>query len=597
MMMKRLMAVLLVWMQVALPGVGWGATRYVSPTGLTPAGFDYYYTTVNGALNAINADGDEVILEMSTAHTLPYNAAPLYSFSMRNANDSEDAENCIVTVGATGRLNRPTAGNAKDWEIKGVKFKDGTFNGVSTYYALLQSYGQTGDLTATGCIFENLSGTSGVGAGGFAYLRGAVGNTATVTFTRCKITGCKGGPAGSTIREYGYIQNLNTVWNDTDILSNGGSESDVRGGSINHLATLQNVAVTVNDLRVSNNYNVTELGWGDGVFKVENLAASGFKTTLTVNGILLNSNTAGQGPLYIGKNSDAYIWYGKFIDNTAIKNGGAFRRGGEDDDSVDAVAKLYYCYFDGNHAGTEGGAIAVNEINRSKWIELYNTTLTDNTAANGNGHTIWVSDANDLISQKSIAENVIIAGEISSGHHIYSAGNDGFDHISAIVEGGEAAISDTGATLSIISADPLLDSSGRPAANSPAINAGTLITGIHDQATPATDIAGTHVLTIPDIGAYEYPGGLYFNTSSADGGNGTRALPYNAWTDYPWTGYNLRGGAEVYFYGNLGNLDISGLTDDPNEIMVRPWDKGPHMPPSLFFLSVPPSWADVTVTR
>jgi len=90
---------------------------------------------------------------------------------------------------------------------------------------------------------------------------------------------------------------------------------------------------------------------------------------------------------------------------------------------------------------------------------------------------------------------------------------------------------------------------------------------------------------------------LYFNASAPDGGYGSKTKPYNAWTDYDFNGYNLRAGAEIFFYGKLGNLDISGLTDDPNEIAVEPWDKGPHMPPNLFFLSVPPSWADVTVTR
>lgn len=123
-------------------------------------------------------------------------------------------------------------------------------------------------------------------------------------------------------------------------------------------------------------------------------------------------------------------------------------------------------------------------------------------------------------------------------------------------------------------ADPLFASvsDARLLPASPAINAGAIIAGINDQATPATDINGTSVLTIPDIGAYEYPGGLYFSASGTDGGNGTRSLPYNAWTDYTWTGYNLRAGAEIYFQGGMGILDLSGLTDTGAKT-VKAWPR------------------------
>jgi hypothetical protein len=103
------------------------------------------------------------------------------------------------------------------------------------------------------------------------------------------------------------------------------------------------------------------------------------------------------------------------------------------------------------------------------------------------------------------------------------------------------------------------------------INDGVPVTGIHDQATPATDLNGTPVLTDPDIGAYEYPGGLYFNSAAADGGNGTKSRPYNTWADYLWTGYNLRAGAEIYLQGAMaGTLDLSGLTDT-GKISIKPW--------------------------
>lgn len=70
-----------------------------------------------------------------------------------------------------------------------------------------------------------------------------------------------------------------------------------------------------------------------------------------------------------------------------------------------------------------------------------------------------------------------------------------------------------------ISADPLfvdaLNLDFRIQSASPCINAGALATGLHDQAAPATDYAGTQVLTMPDIGAHEHvPQKLYFNANA-----------------------------------------------------------------------------------
>ena len=90
---------------------------------------------------------------------------------------------------------------------------------------------------------------------------------------------------------------------------------------------------------------------------------------------------------------------------------------------------------------------------------------------------------------------------------------------------------------------------------------------------------------------------IYFSASATAGGKGTRQFPFNAWTDFPFTGYNLRTGAEIRFSGSLGNLDISGLTDDPTTVDVKPWQRSPMMPPSMIMFSHPAGWYDVTVTR
>lgn len=98
---------------------------------------------------------------------------------------------------------------------------------------------------------------------------------------------------------------------------------------------------------------------------------------------------------------------------------------------------------------------------------------------------------------------------------------------------------------------------------SPCINAGAIVSGIHDQASPATDYAGVLVLTMPDIGAHEHvPQKLYFNANATGTvQNGTKAHPYDSFGDYAFTGYNLREGGALVLAGALGSLDLSGLTD------------------------------------
>jgi len=99
------------------------------------------------------------------------------------------------------------------------------------------------------------------------------------------------------------------------------------------------------------------------------------------------------------------------------------------------------------------------------------------------------------------------------------------------------------------------------------------IDGIHNQESPAKDVNGKLVYTLPDIGAEQVSGPLYFNASAADGGNGTKAKPFNVLPDF--TGYYLRAGAEIRLQGALGALDLSRLTDTgAKSIKVWPDKKG-----------------------
>jgi len=90
-----------------------------------------------------------------------------------------------------------------------------------------------------------------------------------------------------------------------------------------------------------------------------------------------------------------------------------------------------------------------------------------------------------------------------------------------------------------------------PLSTSPANGAGTIIDGIHNQATPATDILGRDVLFTPNIGAYD---GRTSLTITED--------------DYAPADYAVRAGATLILKGG-GHVDLSGLADtDADDIIT-----------------------------
>ncbi len=97
------------------------------------------------------------------------------------------------------------------------------------------------------------------------------------------------------------------------------------------------------------------------------------------------------------------------------------------------------------------------------------------------------------------------------------------------------------------------------------VGAGEIITNIHDQPTPATDIRGFPVRTRPTIGAYHYGNIIVFDAAAPAGGNGTAARPYADVDEYDFTDpYAVREGAEIKFKsGTYGDFDISALAEKP----------------------------------
>ena len=107
-----------------------------------------------------------------------------------------------------------------------------------------------------------------------------------------------------------------------------------------------------------------------------------------------------------------------------------------------------------------------------------------------------------------------------------------------------------------IHADPLFANSGeddyRLTTASLCVGAGAIVTGVHDQATPAGDYNGDPVVFTPNIGAYD--------------GRTVKALSGN----YSPTGYEVRTGAKLQVAANDITIDLTGLTNNEAvEIQAR----------------------------
>jgi len=649
MMMKRLIAVLLVAMQVALPVCGWGATYYVDDscttnctdntcaecpcttgarsitiqgvfTGVDLNPLDFIYvcngvypeivtwmsgdvgdntgdvTMIGESETGVILDGGNIRTNCITQSTTGLDYISIERLTVQNATGRN-----IFFEGASGIEDQSV--NLRN--ITSIGSVDGIIlrNKSNSAYDKLTISGASqdafqlflnGSLTMHNITTGDIDIVGGNSETGSFYLQGIDGLNlqGDITVSNPALHGVYLSSLGAVEQDFGtkitvsaaggtgvYLYNSLGLWDyNGEIISTGS------GGYNIHLQTLGTGEKNFASIAASS-------GQQTGVYA--NLS------TITIDKIVSSSNTV----------SGVIAEAGSVVH----LNGPASRVSGNAHDGISAFgdAQIYVSRVEVDHNGggdgiptIEGDGLTghgtsiihsvynyIHDNDNSAFATIDSSSLiSKNDTAINNGQTgghrgnIYIDNIagtiffTHLISTGGLpyeimATDATALGVITSDYNIISPvlAATAF----ATVDGGTTPLGDIAAwrTASANDAnsqqvDPLIDSTGHPAANSPAINAGIIIAGIHDQATPATDTNGTPVLTIPDIGAYEYPGGLYFNAASTDGGNGTRALPYNAWTDYLWTGYNLRAGAEIYLQGAMaGTLDLSGLTDT-GEIFV-----------------------------
>jgi len=602
MMMKRLIAVLLVWAQVALPGVGWaancgGATVCVCGDTVTSS------YVLPADLSCTNAGAS--LIAGATGITVDLGGYTLSGDGVNTTYGVTDTafDSVIVTNGFTDGYTLANV-NFSNLHLHNRAIDITCNTGVECIRALLQD-----DFTVDGIIGDVTS-----------YVLNADSNDLAQVITVGDITVIGGGGVYGAvlIKDYGTVNidgdiniaGINAGTPGLEVFDANTSKPGVPALSITVTGDASSGDLLVLDdndgaLLTWDAVTVVNGGGSDGIYLNSNTFAAGSE----INGIVSMANTAHGLNVSGGSNlsiNNPVLGYnalsGAQISNTTMTIGNAM----VEQNANDGVSLLGTSVLTIHHSNikTSGGQDGIptdegdgltghqtsicyssyNTINRNDNTALafvddskiysYNDTLGDNGLTGGPRGGVFLRDTADLVLSNDLVDgslpyNIFISagftGTYTLDKNLYAPSAASF----ATTDGGTTIQADlaewrtaTSQDAQSMEADPLLDNTGLPAANSPAINAGAIIAGIHDQATPATDIAGTQVLTIPDIGAYEYPGGLYFSSASADGGNGTRALPYNAWTDYPWTGYNLRAEAEIYLQGAMiGTLDLSGLTD------------------------------------
>lgn len=535
--MNRFIFIILTFFVLA--GQGWGATYYVSPIGdgtdATSGNYTEAKATLREAIALATLDGDVIILQKSLLHNLTASgglAAELAAnITIRNEDDDELYNECVVNVPPGSGIKNTTAAD-DSLTIKGITFQNGAYTSVSTATAFLNTSGSTnvGPYDIIGCRFSNFTNTDGGEYGTLFKMYSGSAGQAIFKLTRCEIDN------SSTGVNYGdlvYIQGFDVTIDDLKYHDNGKTTGEGGTFRISTLLNGKNIISTLSGLTWYNNINVRSGPVGDGTLNF-GMATSGLEThSGSVTDSVFTNNTAGAGgAIYCSKNTMITMLRNSFVSNYSHGDGGAVRRGGQDDDEITGWTKILYSEFINNESGQHGGAIDIfGSASRSKWAEIYNCTFRDNTAG-GLGQSIHGYNAHDLVTQKSKIQNSIFVGVITEGkYHIYGGGGDVFSIIdSNYVEGGEGSISDSGATITNMKGSYPI--------------AGATIVGVHDQATAATDLLGNSVLILPPmIGTYENRTSLTVATD-----------------DYAPTGYTIRAGATLVYKGD-GHLDLSGLTD------------------------------------
>lgn len=416
----------------------------------------------------------------------------------------------------------------------------------------------------------------------------AVVNYGTTETGTIEVTGCEFTQSVAATRVVSFYDSGNVTldFNNNDVNVSAGV---VQTGDIINVRNRGKTVIDSNNVVLSTAstgsiVNLISTGTSSGVSEITNNNFTSFSTTGYIIEVGTETTTAGDND-----------FDGTVITGNTITGNGGINHAVFVGFSINAVVTnniLVSCGYGvvlKSSTGTyTSGGVGYNVFNSCvlgvrlkgiKNVPIYNNTFYDTVAAN---YFIYLSengvgeDSTGTVIKNNIfygpsyflfSETASAVGLDSDYNNVYHTGATPFAGISVTDYTVWADWTTYGQDANSIITDPSFASPGSTFTlnpDSPCINAGTFITGIHDQATAATDLAGTSILTVPDIGAYESSGNIVtFVTGAAAGGNGTPTYPYNASTGYDFSDtYSLRTGATLDLRNVTGgtmDFDLSGI--------------------------------------
>jgi hypothetical protein len=559
------------------------------------------FTTLQAAVNALAADGDEIIIDDETHliaadiedNTVSY--AGNASFTVKSK--SGDPTTCIISSNsATDPIWYARDGSySYNWTFENIGFTKSVAHTSASYGALYRRVNNTSTVTYSGCKIDGITitYTGNASVGGLWNINSAAWTLTLTDTTISNITMNGDGNCFGLLLTYADGENVvetNTLYSGITFIQDADDGADAFNGWYTLYGTYTGTNIIVEDI------TSTHINGGAGNhFGLYRSARTEAGTDFTMNGITLraNANTYsynmtggaiqsclmrifGDGVVYLNDCADFYVYddhadtpsnglgaivvayqtdanvsiYGGYVHDGICQHGctayatqggsvyaervKSYRldaRGRAGGSTEPGYGGAYYCGGSGNmelrycliqdcRADIGGGAYVGNNGTGTKTFDMHNCTLINNLAdedlGSSGGDNFYASVADTATINVDI-RNCIFWGDddFDSNNIELDEGNNAnmnltFDYND--LKGGSASISEaiTNGTYTYGANNVNVDPSFTPIfsldSDSTLINYGTDISGVHDQSTPATDVAGSSVTNKPDLGCFENKG-------------------------------------------------------------------------------------------
>ena len=441
--------------------------------------------------------------------------------------------------------------------IVNCTFQDSTSRAISsdtnvlidTLIGAVMLFGSTGDVSITGCTFQN--NTAGrYGGGGAVRLYGSTGNVS--------ITGCTfqnntlAGQYGGAVRLYGSTGVVS--FTDCTFLSNsGGAGAVILDGSTGN--------VTITDCTFLSN-SAGGYGYGGAVWLVRS------KGNVSITGCNFRSNSAnsnGGAVMLDGSTGDVSITDCTFLGNSANRGGAVELFGSTGDVSITG------CTFQKNSAGYDGGAVML--YGSTGDVSITDCTFLGNSANRGGAVELFGSTGDVSITGCTFQNNT--AGRYGGGGAVRLYGSTGNVSITGCTFQNNTLAGRYGGAVRLYGSTGVVSFTDCTFLSNSAGDGGAVML---DGSTGDVTITDCTFLS-NSVGGYGYGGavrldrskgnvsitGCNFRSNSA-GSTGGAVMLSESTVDVSITGCTFQnnsasvGGGAVMLYGQIGNFTITDCT-------------------------------------